>query len=78
MDIDLLGRRFYLFLLIRKYPFHITSQGRNTTMTNPKLKLLNMFDQGQPVMSTFMAMRGMRLAQIVANTGLDVRNISPM
>lgn len=47
-------------------------------MTNPKLKLLNMLDQGQPVMATFMAMRGMRLAQIVANTGLDVRNISPM
>lgn len=41
-------------------------------MANPKLKLLDMLRQGQPVMSTFMALKGMRLAQIVANTGLDV------
>ncbi|KAK3697394.1 hypothetical protein LTR37_017456 [Vermiconidia calcicola] len=37
----------------------------------PKLRLQNALKQQQPVFATFMALKGMRAAQVVAYTGLD-------
>lgn len=41
-------------------------------MTSPRLRLMNALRQGQPAIATFMALKGMRTAQVVARTGLDV------
>ncbi|KAI1452446.1 Pyruvate/Phosphoenolpyruvate kinase-like domain-containing protein [Annulohypoxylon moriforme] len=40
-------------------------------MISPKLRLLNALKKDQPTFGTFMALKGMRAAQIVAHTGLD-------
>ena len=43
----------------------------NTT-ANSKLRLMNMLKQDQAAIATFMIFKGVRTAQIVAHTGLDV------
>jgi hypothetical protein len=39
---------------------------------NPKLRLLNTLKQEQTAIGTFMMLKGVRAAQIIARTGLDV------
>ena len=39
---------------------------------NRQLRLLNALKAGETVFATFMLLKGMRTAQLIANTGLDV------
>jgi 4-hydroxy-2-oxoheptanedioate aldolase len=41
-------------------------------MAATKLRLLNALNQGKPSFATFMALKGMRSAQVIAHTGMDV------
>ena len=43
----------------------------NSTV-NPKLRLLNALKQDQAAFATFMLLKGVRAAQIIAHTDLDV------
>ncbi|WVW85171.1 hypothetical protein I302_107209 [Kwoniella bestiolae CBS 10118] len=43
----------------------------NTTVSNPRLKLLNQLRTGDTALMTFIGLPSVRLAQIVSSTGLD-------
>lgn len=45
-----------------------------TTTYNARLRLLNILSEGNTAYSTFVALNGMRLAQVLSYTGLDVRD----
>ena len=51
---------------VSKYPTPL-----NTTIHNPRLKLLNGLKDGKYPLMTFMALPSVRMAQIVALTGFD-------
>ncbi|TVY20390.1 2-dehydro-3 [Lachnellula arida] len=39
---------------------------------NPKLRLFNMLKAGHGAIATFMTLKGVRAAQVIAHTGVDV------
>lgn len=43
----------------------------NTTISNPRLRVLNKLRAGETPLTTFLAFPSVRVAQIVALTGLD-------
>jgi hypothetical protein len=53
-------------------PNFTTAMSQNATQ-NPKLRLLNTLMRDQTAIATFMLLKGVRAAQIVSRTGLDVR-----
>jgi 4-hydroxy-2-oxoheptanedioate aldolase len=49
-----------------------------TTVQNPRMRLLNKLREGSYPLMTFMAIPSVRMAQIVALTGLDVSKCSSL